>query len=141
MPRKTPASASVRPGGHLDQADGGGAAEQPGVPGKMAEVLVVPVVLQVLGNALGTETCPGVRVPGARRERRSARWKRFSSGSSSHTVDNKLVPEAIVQDPGFARTVHIFNGHCALRAGSCKCCMIRMIMSIRTSVELQCSCR
>src|ERR1039457_5259956 len=42
-------------GGHLDQAEGGGAAEQPGVPADVAEVLAVPVVLQVLGDVLGRE--------------------------------------------------------------------------------------
>ena len=41
---------------HLDQAEGGGAAEQPGVPAYVAEVRVVPVVLQVLGDALGSES-------------------------------------------------------------------------------------
>jgi len=41
--------------GYLDQAEGGGAAEQPGVPADAAEVLVVPVVLQVLGDVLGSE--------------------------------------------------------------------------------------
>ncbi len=41
--------------GHLDQAEGGGAAEQPGVPADVAQVLVVPVVLQVLGDMLRSE--------------------------------------------------------------------------------------
>ena len=45
--------------GDLDQAEGGGAAEQPGVPADVAEVLAVPVVLQVLGDVLGSE--PGLR--------------------------------------------------------------------------------
>jgi len=40
---------------HLDQAEGGGAAEQPGVPADVAEVLAVPVVLEVLGDVLGSE--------------------------------------------------------------------------------------
>ena len=42
--------------GHLDQAEGGGAAEQPGVAADAAEVLVVPVVLQVLGDVPGSES-------------------------------------------------------------------------------------
>ena len=40
---------------HLDQAEGGGAAEQPGAPAVVAEVLVIPVVLQVLGDMIGSE--------------------------------------------------------------------------------------
>lgn len=40
---------------HLDEAEGGRAAEQPGVPADVAEVLVIPVVLQVLGDVLGSE--------------------------------------------------------------------------------------
>ena len=35
--------------------EGGGAAEQPGVAADVAEVLVMPVVLQVLGDVLGSE--------------------------------------------------------------------------------------
>ena len=49
--------------GYLDQAEGGGAAEQPGVPADVAEVLVVPVVLQVLGDVLGSETDLGGGCP------------------------------------------------------------------------------
>jgi len=44
--------------GYLDQAERGGAAEQPGVPADVAEVLAVPVVLEVLGDVLGSE--PGL---------------------------------------------------------------------------------
>ena len=42
--------------GHLDQTEGCGATEQPGVPADMAEVLVIPVVLQELGDVLGSES-------------------------------------------------------------------------------------
>ena len=48
---------------HLDQAEGGGAAEQPGVPANVAEMLAVPVVLQVLGDVLGSESDLGGRCP------------------------------------------------------------------------------
>ena len=49
--------------GYLDQAEGGSAAEQPGVPADVAEVLVVPVVLQVLGDVLGSEADLGGGCP------------------------------------------------------------------------------